>query len=121
MNWFTDLTLLLAKSSIFWPSCYTELGDVAASIWRAHISISCKIVLTSDRVFFVCHNSSCQIMPVGDVEDAKVQVKSSGTVLPYVGVACLGAVLFGYHLGYALYKPLSLFGKWFFQLLYPCI
>ena len=25
--------------------------------------------------------------------------KSSGTVLPYVGVACLGAILFGYHLG----------------------
>ena len=26
--------------------------------------------------------------------------KSSGTVLPFVGVACLGAILFGYHLGY---------------------
>ena len=25
--------------------------------------------------------------------------KYSGTVLPYVGVACLGAILFGYHLG----------------------
>ncbi|KAL2551744.1 Plastidic glucose transporter 4 [Forsythia ovata] len=38
----------------------------------------------------------------GDVEDVaptKIQVKSSGTVLPYVGVACLGAILFGYHLG----------------------
>ncbi|KAL8034469.1 hypothetical protein ABFX02_12G030900 [Erythranthe guttata] len=38
----------------------------------------------------------------GDVEDvapAKIQVKSSESVLPYVGVACLGAVLFGYHLG----------------------
>ncbi|KAL0450016.1 UNVERIFIED_CONTAM: Plastidic glucose transporter 4 [Sesamum latifolium] len=38
----------------------------------------------------------------GDVEDvapAKIQVKSSGSVLPYVGVACLGAILFGYHLG----------------------
>ncbi|PIN24110.1 putative transporter (major facilitator superfamily) [Handroanthus impetiginosus] len=38
----------------------------------------------------------------GDVENippAKVQVKSSGSVLPYVGVACLGAILFGYHLG----------------------
>lgn len=28
------------------------------------------------------------------------QAKSSGTVLPFVGVACLGAILFGYHLGY---------------------
>ncbi|XP_075498511.1 plastidic glucose transporter 4-like isoform X3 [Primulina tabacum] len=38
----------------------------------------------------------------GDVEDAasaKIHVKSSGSVLPYVGVACLGAILFGYHLG----------------------
>ena len=24
---------------------------------------------------------------------------STGTVLPFVGVACLGATLFGYHLG----------------------
>ncbi|KAG8373742.1 hypothetical protein BUALT_Bualt11G0056600 [Buddleja alternifolia] len=38
----------------------------------------------------------------GDIEDvtpSKIQVKSSGSVLPYVGVACLGAILFGYHLG----------------------
>ncbi|KAL6994008.1 hypothetical protein U1Q18_012117 [Sarracenia purpurea var. burkii] len=38
----------------------------------------------------------------GDIEDvtpAKIQGKSSGSVLPYVGVACLGAILFGYHLG----------------------
>ncbi|XP_047315573.1 plastidic glucose transporter 4-like [Impatiens glandulifera] len=38
-----------------------------------------------------------------DIEDpvpSKVdQVKSTGTVFPYVGVACLGAILFGYHLG----------------------
>ncbi|KAL0462014.1 UNVERIFIED_CONTAM: Plastidic glucose transporter 4 [Sesamum latifolium] len=38
----------------------------------------------------------------GDIEDvapSKIQVKSFGTVFPYVGVACLGAILFGYHLG----------------------
>lgn len=38
----------------------------------------------------------------GDLEDIvplKNQSKSSGSVLPYVGVACLGAILFGYHLG----------------------
>lgn len=38
----------------------------------------------------------------GDLEDAapiKYQGKSSASVLPYVGVACLGAILFGYHLG----------------------
>ncbi|KAI3451776.1 hypothetical protein Pfo_008441 [Paulownia fortunei] len=36
---------------------------------------------------------------VEDVAPPKIQVKSSGSVLPYVGVACLGAILFGYHLG----------------------
>ncbi|KDO59058.1 hypothetical protein CISIN_1g0091082mg [Citrus sinensis] len=39
----------------------------------------------------------------GDIEEAtpfKPQAKkSSGVVLPFVGVACLGAILFGYHLG----------------------
>ncbi|KAL1536925.1 plastidic glucose transporter 4-like [Salvia divinorum] len=38
----------------------------------------------------------------GDVENVapvKIPVKSSGSVLPYVGIACLGAFLFGYHLG----------------------
>ncbi|BBG99544.1 plastidic GLC translocator [Prunus dulcis] len=38
----------------------------------------------------------------GDLENlvpSKPQGKSSGTVLPFVGVACLGAILFGYHLG----------------------
>ncbi|KAH9623544.1 hypothetical protein KSS87_007484 [Heliosperma pusillum] len=34
-----------------------------------------------------------------DVEPVKYQGKSSVSVLPYVGVACLGAILFGYHLG----------------------
>ena len=38
-----------------------------------------------------------------DIPLEKVQVKSSGHVLPYVGVACLGAILFGYHLRYVLY------------------
>jgi hypothetical protein len=38
-----------------------------------------------------------------DIPLEKVQVKSSGHVLSYVGVACLGAILFGYHLGYVLH------------------
>ncbi|KAH7556891.1 hypothetical protein JRO89_XS11G0008100 [Xanthoceras sorbifolium] len=38
----------------------------------------------------------------GDIEEVtpiKPQEKSSGVVLPFVGIACLGAILFGYHLG----------------------
>ncbi|MCD7452993.1 hypothetical protein HAX54_019052 [Datura stramonium] len=44
-----------------------------------------------------------------DIEDAaplKVQGQSSASVLPYVGVACLGAILFGYHLGFDLFYTL---------------
>lgn len=44
-----------------------------------------------------------------DVAPAKIHVKSSGSVLPYVGVACLGAILFGYHLGYAFFFFFCLF------------
>ncbi|TKY46495.1 Plastidic glucose transporter 4 [Spatholobus suberectus] len=36
---------------------------------------------------------------IEDVVPTTPQGKSSGTVLPYVGIACLGAILFGYHLG----------------------
>ncbi|KAM7279045.1 hypothetical protein ACFE04_006179 [Oxalis oulophora] len=38
----------------------------------------------------------------GDIEDVVPIIpeeKSSGTVLPFVAIACLGAILFGYHLG----------------------
>uniref|UniRef100_A0A803LAX4 Major facilitator superfamily (MFS) profile domain-containing protein n=1 Tax=Chenopodium quinoa TaxID=63459 RepID=A0A803LAX4_CHEQI len=48
----------------------------------------------------------------GDLEDAtpvKYQGKPSASVLPYVGVACLGAILFGYHLGYDDYDLLLSF------------
>ncbi|CAI0451395.1 unnamed protein product [Linum tenue] len=56
----------------------------------------------------------------GDIEDAEplkptdvsvTKRKSTGTVLPFVGVACLGAALFGYHLGTCLqnYNCLALF------------
>ncbi|XP_042397839.1 plastidic glucose transporter 4-like [Zingiber officinale] len=33
-----------------------------------------------------------------DLTSDKLQKKTSGNVIPYVGVACLGAILFGYHL-----------------------
>lgn len=39
-------------------------------------------------------------------------VKSTGSVFPYVGVACLGAILFGYHLGYVLLSCVMNAGIW---------
>lgn len=35
-----------------------------------------------------------------DLPSDELQKKTSGNVIPYVGVACLGAILFGYHLAY---------------------
>ncbi|KAI8541881.1 hypothetical protein RHMOL_Rhmol08G0095300 [Rhododendron molle] len=35
----------------------------------------------------------------GDVEDVPGKIQGKPSVFPYVGVACLGAILFGYHLG----------------------
>ncbi|KAE8805344.1 ATP-dependent Clp protease proteolytic subunit-related protein 2, chloroplastic [Hordeum vulgare] len=40
-----------------------------------------------------------------DIPCDKLQAKSSGSVLSYVGVACLGAILFGYHLGLGSTSP----------------
>ena len=33
---------------------------------------------------------------------SKIAPGSRGTVLPYVAISCLGAILFGYHLGYVV-------------------
>lgn len=54
-------------------------------------------------IYYFLTNSIWNWVAGGDIEDVDVtapQGKSSGTVLPFVGVACLGAILFGYHLGY---------------------
>ncbi|KAK7316181.1 hypothetical protein VNO77_34989 [Canavalia gladiata] len=76
---------------------------------RLGSSATMETELTSKRVGFGGNfGSSAKLRSVrvsasdGDVEDVVPTVpqgKSSGTVLPYVGVACLGAILFGYHLG----------------------
>lgn len=50
-----------------------------------------------------CYASVLVNSESGDLENVptdKLQTKPSGHVLPYVGVACLGAILFGYHLAY---------------------
>lgn len=51
-----------------------------------------------------------------DLSPAKTQEKAYGNVIPYVGVACLGAFLFGYHLGYALYIYIVLLVLYYFIL-----
>lgn len=48
------------------------------------------------------YETECVGEDLEDIAPMIPQGKSLGTVLPYVGVACLGAILFGYHLGYDL-------------------
>ncbi|TKY45899.1 Plastidic glucose transporter 4 [Spatholobus suberectus] len=72
-------------------------------------SVTMETELTSTRVGFggifgpsVKPRSVTVMASDGNIEDVvptTPQGKSSGTVLPYVGIACLGAILFGYHLG----------------------
>ena len=38
-----------------------------------------------------------------DIVASKSAPGSQGTVLPYVAISCLGAILFGYHLGYVFF------------------
>lgn len=78
--------------SVRGTSCKLRLGSVAMgavdSVFRS--SVKARSVRAQASV------------ADGDLEDLvplKPEGKSSGTVLPYVGIACLGAILFGYHLG----------------------
>lgn len=60
-----------------------------------------ELDMLSFCIFFLGCFLNLNKCAANDVEDLtpKPQGKTSGTVLPYVGVACLGAILFGYHLG----------------------
>lgn len=67
-------------------------------------SVSMKPTTSADTLFRTSAKSRLVKAHAseGDLEDVapiKVQETSSTSVLPYVGVACLGAILFGYHLG----------------------
>lgn len=79
--------------------CRLKLGSVAmgAELARARTSVE-SVFRSSLKARSIRAQASEE-----DIEDAAfsatTQGKSSGTVLPYVGVACLGAILFGYHLG----------------------
>uniref|UniRef100_A0A1D1XRM9 Plastidic glucose transporter 4 n=1 Tax=Anthurium amnicola TaxID=1678845 RepID=A0A1D1XRM9_9ARAE len=78
--------------------CGTRLGSIPMAVEMARFRDGVETIFRSKPKFRRIRAQSSE----GDVEDAtfpKIQAKSSGTVLPYVGVACLGAILFGYHLG----------------------
>ncbi|KAL1205831.1 Plastidic glucose transporter 4 [Cardamine amara subsp. amara] len=80
------------------PLCSSGLKAMGAKLARAENRIQNVMSLSSVKARSVRAHASSG----GDAEEAiplRSEVKSSGTVLPFVGVACLGAILFGYHLG----------------------
>ncbi|OMP04740.1 Sugar/inositol transporter [Corchorus olitorius] len=82
-------------------------ASVCSSLNSGAVSMGAELGRARHGIETVVHNSvkSRSIRAqasAGDVEDLtpiNPQGKSSGTVLPFVGIACLGAILFGYHLG----------------------
>ncbi|XP_030952608.1 plastidic glucose transporter 4-like [Quercus lobata] len=91
------------------PSLGLRMTDRSACCGLRTSSTAMETELTGARVgAYGIFRSSAKPRSVkaqatdGDLENVPFTVpqgKSSGTVLPYVGVACLGAILFGYHLG----------------------
>ncbi|KAJ3705478.1 hypothetical protein LUZ61_009183 [Rhynchospora tenuis] len=77
-------------------------------VWRevCHCSFSSGPLLflgfrrdQSEPMFLAFGNERRRKDDLEDIPSSKLEQKSSASVLPYVGVACLGATLFGYHLG----------------------
>lgn len=88
----------VGKSIATVPLCSSGLKAMGAKLARAENGIQNVMTLSSVKARSVRAHASSG----GDAEEAlplRSEVKSSGTVLPFVGVACLGAILFGYHLG----------------------
>lgn len=85
----------MSKKSNF---CGSRLGSVAVESGMSSARVSLGGVLVNS-----VKSRSVRVQASdGDTEHVIPSVpqgKSSGTVLPYVGVACLGSILFGYHLG----------------------
>ncbi|CAA7018170.1 unnamed protein product [Microthlaspi erraticum] len=99
----TSAGIRFTGKSIATGSCFTPLhcsGSKAmgAKLARAENGIQSVMSISSVKARSV----RAQASSGGDAEEAiplRSEGKSSGTVLPFVGVACLGAILFGYHLG----------------------
>ncbi|KAK8914552.1 Plastidic glucose transporter 4 [Platanthera zijinensis] len=73
----------------------TRIGSIEMGITRMRAGM--ENILRSKR-----ETVSIRPHAGGDFEEnpsSELRPKFSGTVLPYVGFACLGAILFGYHLG----------------------
>ncbi|CAH2072630.1 unnamed protein product [Thlaspi arvense] len=94
----TTTGIRLATGSCFTPLHCSGSKAMGAKLARAENEIQSVMSLSSVKARSV----RAQASSGGDAEEAiplRSEGQSSGTVLPFVGVACLGAILFGYHLG----------------------
>uniref|UniRef100_A0A1J3DS65 Plastidic glucose transporter 4 n=1 Tax=Noccaea caerulescens TaxID=107243 RepID=A0A1J3DS65_NOCCA len=88
----------IATGSCFRPLHCSGSKAMGAKLARAENGIQSVMSISSVKA----RSIRAQASSGGDAEEAiplRSEGKSSGTVLPFVGVACLGAILFGYHLG----------------------
>ncbi|KAL5538829.1 hypothetical protein UlMin_042758, partial [Ulmus minor] len=87
--------------------CMTDRSNCCGGLSLSSVAMGTELVRTRfgvDGIFgssakFRSVRAQASEEDLEDVGPPRHQGKSSGTVLPYVGVACLGAILFGYHLG----------------------
>lgn len=83
-------------------ACIRSLRSSGSAAMGAELTRARNAIETATKFSSIKARSVRAQASGGDAEDAlplKPQGRSSGTVLPFVGVACLGAILFGYHLG----------------------
>ncbi|KAF9625590.1 hypothetical protein IFM89_024363 [Coptis chinensis] len=76
-------------------SCFGSLS-MGAELSSARLKVETMFRSSAKGRFVKAQASESDLEGLGA---PKHQGKSSGAVLPYVAVACLGAILFGYHLG----------------------
>ncbi|XP_050227795.1 plastidic glucose transporter 4 [Mercurialis annua] len=100
----TTNTSLVSLSNFNNNTCMTGSHRISCCGLRSVSSVSMGTELV--RTAFSRSSSRFPVKALpsdGDIEEVvpinPSQNKSTGTVFPFVGVACLGAVLFGYHLG----------------------
>ncbi|KAK8669591.1 hypothetical protein V6N13_107017 [Hibiscus sabdariffa] len=88
------------------PNLRIRRASIRSDLRSGAVSMGAELSRARDSVESVVRSSiksrSVKAQASGDLEDLapfNPQEKFTGSVLPFVGVACLGAILFGYHLG----------------------
>ncbi|GMI66163.1 GLUCOSE TRANSPORTER 1, plastidic GLC translocator [Hibiscus trionum] len=94
------------RKSTLIPNLCIRRASICSDLRSGAVSMGAELARARDSIEFVVRSSiksrSVKAQASGDLEDLapiNPQEKSTGSVLPFVGVACLGAILFGYHLG----------------------